>query len=93
MSSIDGGGIVRRRLLAGATAALILPVLASPLCAEPAYPARPVRTIVPFAPGGGVDILARHISPRLNERLVHQFYIENIAGAAIGGKADSLCSM
>jgi tripartite-type tricarboxylate transporter receptor subunit TctC len=82
MSSIDRGDIARRRLLAGVAAALVLAVSASPSRAEPGYPSRPVRIIVPFAPGGGVDILARHISPRLSERLGQQFYVENIAGAA-----------
>jgi len=82
MSSIDRGDIARRRLLAGVAATLVLPVSASPSCAELAYPARPVRIIVPFAPGGGVDILARQISPRLSEHLGQQFYVENIAGAA-----------
>ena len=40
-----------------------------------AYPSRPVRIIVGFAPGGGNDIMARLIGPWLSERLGQQFVI------------------
>src|SRR5207244_1804602 len=45
------------------------------------YPARPVRLIVGFAPGGSTDILARLMGQWLTERLAQQFVIENRAGA------------
>jgi tripartite-type tricarboxylate transporter receptor subunit TctC len=45
------------------------------------YPTKPVRIIVPFPAGGQTDIAGRLIAQRLSERLGHQFYIENIAGA------------
>ena len=45
-----------------------------------AYPARPVRVIVPFAPGGQVDVVARLIAQRLSARLGQQFYVENASG-------------
>jgi tripartite-type tricarboxylate transporter receptor subunit TctC len=44
------------------------------------YPTKPVRLIVPYTPGGGVDIMARLASPKLAERMGAQFVVENRAG-------------
>lgn len=46
-----------------------------------AYPARPLRLIVPFPAGGGSDAIARIISPKLTERLGQQIVVDNRAGA------------
>jgi len=46
-----------------------------------AYPARPVRIIIPFAPAGPTDVFGRLLAQRLSDRLGKQFFVENIAGA------------
>ena len=46
------------------------------------YPARPVTFVSPYAPGGGIDLLARLLASRLEQRLGRPFVIENKAGAA-----------
>jgi len=71
--------IPRRRFihLAGSAAALLV---ASRVQAQ-TYPTRPVRVIVPFAPGGPADIVARLLTQKLGDHLGRQFYVENVAGA------------
>jgi tripartite-type tricarboxylate transporter receptor subunit TctC len=49
--------------------------------AEAKYPERAVRIIVPYTPGGTVDVLARALAPRLHEALGQPFVIENRPGA------------
>ena len=42
------------------------------------YPERPVKIIVPFPPGGAVDVIARTMAQKLSEGLGGQFFIENL---------------
>lgn len=54
--------------------------LLSPLALAQAYPAKPVRLIVPFAPGGTTDIVARVVAEKVNAALGQQMIVDNKAG-------------
>ena len=82
---------MRRRTMVSGLAAIGTGLLASaPALAQPAaYPSRPIRMIVPFAPGGGVDAVGRAVAQRLSERIGVPVVVENRSGASgtIGGQA------
>src|SRR5262245_4258512 len=65
---------------------LALAVLAAPATAAETWPARPLRLVVPFPPGGSSDVAARAISQRLSERLQQQVVVDNrgSAGGIVG---------
>src|SRR5258705_3833936 len=70
----------RRKFLHLTAGAAALPAVSRFAWAQ-SYPSRPVRVIVPFAPAGDTDLVARLIGQWLSERLGQQFVIENRPGA------------
>jgi tripartite-type tricarboxylate transporter receptor subunit TctC len=69
---------LRRRLLAGTAAALALPAVRG----QSAWPSRPVRFLVPFAPGGTSEIVARSVAAELTKQLGQSVFVENKPGGA-----------
>ncbi len=61
--------------------ALIVTLLLTAFSAAAQYPAKPVRILVGFAPGGGTDIMARAVGAKLAESMKQQFVVENRPGA------------
>ncbi len=68
----------RRRIVLGALAAMA----ASGASAQSTPASGPIRLVVPFTPGTGIDMVARQISPPLGERLGRPFFVDNKAGAS-----------
>lgn len=78
--------LARRPLLLGALAA---PVIATHALGQGTWPTRPVRIVVPFAPGGSVDTMGRAIAQSIQERTGQAVTVENRSGAngTVGGLA------
>jgi tripartite-type tricarboxylate transporter receptor subunit TctC len=74
------GSVLVGGLLA-AMAALVPPTVSQAQAPPGNYPDKPVKIIVPFAPAGPTDVVARLIAAKLSERTGKQFYIENVTGA------------
>ena len=68
---------MQRRTLAAAT---LLAIALAPLAMAQTYPAKPVRLVVPFAPGGTTDIVARVVAEKANAALGQNLIVENKAG-------------
>lgn len=68
-------------LFPGTLVSMLFAAVTTTAIAQQNYPTKPVRLIVPFAPGGGNDFLARLVGQRLGERLGQQFIVDNRAGA------------
>lgn len=70
-----------RRSLLAFSAALAMAALAPLAQAQPAWPAKAVRIIVPYGPGGAVDVVTRKMAQKLTEQTGQSFYVENKPGA------------
>lgn len=77
---------LNNKFAALAVAASVLPLFAASTAQAADYPSQPIRVIVPFAPGGSTDIVARIVTQRMSEELGQTMVVENKAGAggAIG---------
>jgi len=73
--------VTSRAYAAARQAALVL-VFAAGTCAAQSYPAKPIRFLIGFPPGGTNDILARALAPKMSEYLGQPVVIENRAGAS-----------
>lgn len=84
-----GTGPGRERDILRAAVALGVASLGMPSIAQGAWPEREIKLIVPFAPGGGTDLVSRLFAQHLDDRLGQPVFVENLAGGT-GGSIGSL---
>ena len=84
--------VQKRRVLKSAAAGLLIAtgLIATQAYSQTAWPAKPVKIIVPFAPGGTTDLLARAMAPELSKAFGQSFIVENKAGAGGNVGADAV---
>src|SRR5215210_3538671 len=77
--SLTSGGR-NMRLMIGALMVVLAQLMAGTAYAQ-SFPTKPVRIVVGFPPGGGIDLVARLLAPKLTESLGQQVLVDNRAGA------------
>ena len=80
LRGVNASNLPRRQFLHLATGAAALPAV-SRMAKAQTYPARPVTIVVPYAPGGATDVIARNLAERMKSFLGQPVIIENVTGA------------
>src|SRR5258708_19488176 len=82
MPSLEFEPLRRKKIMRALISSLALALLALPSASvAQQYPAKPIKIVVPFAPGGGLDFIARFMAQRLTTGLGQQVIVENKPGA------------
>lgn len=74
--------INRRHVLTGLAVGAAFAAISRPAIAQTDWPNRPVRIIIPYAPGAGTDFIVRSVAERLSRQIGQQFVVEHRGGAA-----------